>query len=737
MAGDERRVAGDVGQVTCEWNKNIKFKYLFTCHPSLATCRSHMLSIKKNTDNRFPWLLGAITLVGFLLRLKGIGRESITADEVSALFRLKFSSFSEMISNGVQPDGHPAFTQVLLWYWTKLFGWSEFAVRLPFVLFGTASIWLSGIIARKWFSTGTALLTASAMAFLQFPLMYSQLARPYAPGLFFTLLALYFWTNFVIGNSNRKRDIIGFALAAALAAYSHYFSLLTTTLVAIAGLFFVAKEIRLRYLLACALAVVLFLPHISITLSQMAIGGVGGPGGWLGKPEPRFVYDHLKFAFDGSRGMLWLVLGVCAVSAFLFYKRPNKLQLLALVLWILPLFIGYIYSHAKNPVLQDSVLLFSFPFLLLFLFSRFPDIDSKKFAFAFPATLSFLFLAYTTVYKPFHLTDHFGRTKDLVENATRWQDRFASKNVDVVYNVDGPFMVEYNYERLEKTPTNVLSTINNGGKDLLEFRNMVKNSDADFFVYGWSTKYSPPEMLAIIQEDFPYLVEKQCWFNSAVYCYTKLKEAGHDVKKEEIFFNSINTFSPPEKDSIKIDTVKSPAALWTTGCGIYQKFRIDYSLDNDSLSRAFAEEHGPLAFRWDLAVPDNNYGLRLDSACIYSPLLKMKVGDILKNPDNEILFTVNMKMQDTASSAVLVIEFQRDGKQLYWNGMESENQIEKGESHFQNVYFGLRLPKDIRSTDTVSFYCYSKNGKPLLIDYLDVKTLKGHTGIYGPRPDFE
>jgi hypothetical protein len=685
-----------------------------------------MLPTERNFDKRFLWLLGAITLAGFLLRLKGLGRESITADEASALFRLKFSSFPEMISGGVQPDGHPAFTQVLLWFWTKGFGWSEFAVRLPFVLFGTASIWLSGIVARKWFSSGTALLTASAMAFLQFPLMYSQLARPYAPGLFFTLLAVYFWINFVSRNSKRKRDIIGFAFAAALAAYSHYFSLLTTTLLAIAGLFFVAKEIRLRYLLACAIAVVLFLPHISITLSQIEIGGVGGPGGWLGKPEPRFVYDHLKFAFDGSRGMLWLVLGVCAVSAFLFYKRPNKFQLLALVLWILPLLIGYVYSHAKNPVLQDSVLLFSFPFLLLFLFSRFPGIDSGKFSFVFPAALSFLFLAYITIYKPFHLTDHFGRTKDLVENAVRWQERFAADNTDIVYNVDGPFMIEYNYERIEKTPVSVLSTINNGGKDLLEFRNMVKNSDADFFVYGWSTKHSPPEILAIIQEEFPYLVEKQCWFNSAVYCYTKLGMMGKKEEKDELIFFSRDTFFSPA-GFIQTDSVNKafPVASWSAPCKIIPSDTIS------RLKRIIVRGGNWKDFLWK-----KNYAV-LDSTCIYSPLLKMKVGDILKNPDNEILFTVNMKMQDTTSAAILVIEFQRDGKQLYWNGMESEHQIEKGETQFQNVYFGLRLPKDIRSTDTVSFYCYSKNGKPLLIDYLDVKTLKGHPGIYGPRPGLE
>jgi hypothetical protein len=116
----------------------------------------------------------------------------------------------------------------------------------------------------------------------------------------------------------------------------------------------------------------------------------------------------------------------------------------------------------------------------------------------------------------------------------------------------------------------------------------------------------------------------------------------------------------------------------------------------------------------------------------------MKVGDILKNPDNEILFTANMKLEDTAAVGILVIEFQRDGKQLYWNGIESSTQIDLLDKwKWQNVYFGLRLPKGLRSTDTVSFYCYSKNGKPLLLNSLDVKTLKGHPGIYGPRPDLQ
>jgi hypothetical protein len=281
-------------------------------------------------------------------------------------------------------------------------------------------------------------------------------------------------------------------------------------------------------------------------------------------------------------------------------------------------------------------------------------------------------------------------------------------------------MIEYNYERLEERPVNVLSTVNNGGAELLEFRNMVQNSDAQFFVYGWSTKYSPPEILPIIREKFPYLIEKKCWFNSAIYCFSKLSAVAEKEQSELIFF-SRDTFLTSGAFPLPDSSVS--VKDWSAPCKLVKK-------DTSTVLKRKAIR-GNWKNVWKPAY------LVFDSACIYGPLLKMKVGDILKNPDNEILFTVNMKLLDTAPAAVLVIEFQRDGKQLYWNGMESAHQIENGEMKFQNVYFGLRLPKDLRSTDTVSFYCYSKNGKPFLVDFLDVRTLKGHTGIYGPRADLQ
>jgi hypothetical protein len=695
-----------------------------------------MFSTKINPDKKFLWFLGAITLAGFILRLRGLGSESLTADEASALLRLQFPNFSSMIEGGVRPDGHPAFTQVLLWFWTKCFGLSEFSIRLPFAIFGTASIWLSGVIAKKWFSNSAGLATASGIAFLQFTLMYSQLARPYAPGLFFTLLAAYFWTKFVkvredsVGEKSiGKIDIAGFAFAAALAAYSHYFSLLTTALLGFAGLFFVSKEIRLKYLFACVFAVLLFLPHISITLSQMEIGGVGGPGGWLGKPTPAFFMNHLKFIFDESRGVMCFLFLVSCLSFVVWFKRPDKFQLFAFLLWFLPFAFGYVYSVEKNPVLQNSVLLFGFPFLLMFLFSRIPDYDLKKIGIVFPTVFSLVFLLYVTVYKPFHLTDHFGRLKELVSNTTDWQKNYGA---DVAYNVDADYFVDYYYDRFGEKRKNVLATINDGKNDLLAFRKLVENSKADYFVYGWSTKYSPLEIIPIIREKFPYLLEKKEWFNSAVYLFSKIGGLSIDEKSNVLFQSSYDFLPLSIYSQVRIDSLSklSPHGSWSTSCRTLEKDSFPESekciINHDTLEMDFSR------------IVECQYHMKLDNNCIYSPSLQMKVGDILKNPDNTILFTTRMTAQNKNSDLIMVIEFQRDGKQLHWNGIESTTQTDTTKiGEWQNVYFGIQLPEDLKLSDTVKFYCYTKDGLPILIDHLNVQTLKGHPGIYGPRLDYQ
>ncbi|MBI3511074.1 MAG: glycosyltransferase family 39 protein [Bacteroidetes bacterium] len=682
---------------------------------------------KISSGKRFNLALAGIVIAGAVFRFRDIGTESLTADEASALLRLHFSSFSAMIEGGVRPDGHPAFAQVLLWFWTKWFGVSEFSIRFPFALMGTACVFLAADSAKKLFNDTVSLCVAGGMAFLQFPLMYSQLARPYAPGLFFVLLSMFFLLRFLGEKKVSRKTIIALSLSFSLSAYSHYFAMMEAGLIALAGSFLVKKNNRKAFFLSCGISIALFLPYVGIFLHQLKIAGVGGAGGWLGKPNGEFLLHHLMFIFNSSRGLTWTVLGFVFLSAIIFRKNKSKMHLLLFTLWLIPLVVGYIYSVTVNPVLMDSVLLFEFPFLLIFLFGWLPPLDwtnnilkEKKLVATIPAAITLGLLYYVGQYKPYRLTDHFGRLKELVNQTIDWQETAGLNQTDVFYNVDAPYFVDYYYERAGKKKLNVLGTINNGNSELKSFRKLVENSNAEFFIYAWSTKYSPPEVPEIIREKFPYLLKRDYFFNSAFYVFGRSATLSYLHESDDVLWKSDAIFFP-----------NGDSSQWSKPCNLL----LGDTLLANTWNGKFIRILQPIQ---EYVTSPELYSTMLDSSCIYGPLLKMKLGDMLRSPDNILELDADVKLKEKNANAVLVIEIHRGDSLLSWNGRETNTQLSAADTgDYHHVYFGIQLPEGLLLNDEVRFYIYSQNKKPILVRSLTAKAMRGHEGIYGVRSDFQ
>ena len=97
------------------------------------------------------------------------------------LDKVDFKKLNQLYNEGIKTDVHPAGLQVFLYYWIKIAGRSPLAVRFPFAVFGVLSVLFVFLIARQWFNSTAGLFAAAAMATLQFPVLYSQIARPYSP----------------------------------------------------------------------------------------------------------------------------------------------------------------------------------------------------------------------------------------------------------------------------------------------------------------------------------------------------------------------------------------------------------------------------------------------------------------------------------------------------------------------------------------------------------------------------
>src|SRR5258708_10513726 len=78
-----------------------------------------------------------------------------------------------------------------------LFGLNEFTARLPFALMGIATIFLTILLGRRWFSPGAGLLAGLFLAIDPWHVVFTRIGFLVAAVPLFTTLALYVFTRFV------------------------------------------------------------------------------------------------------------------------------------------------------------------------------------------------------------------------------------------------------------------------------------------------------------------------------------------------------------------------------------------------------------------------------------------------------------------------------------------------------------------------------------------------------------
>lgn len=324
------------------------------------------------TKRQELFILLGIMVLGSVLRFWNYSNIPYTYDEFSALFRTDFNNFNDLIEKGVKVDYHPAGIQVFMTIWVKIFGTTEWIVKLPFTIMGIASIYLTYLIGKKWFQVNTGLVSALFVATTQYDIMYSVIARPYASGLFLSLLLVNALTNLINQPNNNRKNWIVFVLAGVLCAYNHHVSMLFAGIVGIVGLFSIDKSIRKVYIISGLIIGILYVPHIPVLIHQLSKGGVGGADGWLKAPSIDFFWKYFFYLNHYSWLLIVVVLLIFGITHIVYpsVNKNRKWKYTSLLFFFFPLFITFFYSIYGNPILQFSVLIFSHVFLYFLLFAR-------------------------------------------------------------------------------------------------------------------------------------------------------------------------------------------------------------------------------------------------------------------------------------------------------------------------------------------------------------------------------
>lgn len=460
-------------------------------------------------------LLYIILVVAALLRFYNYFDIPFTHDEFSALFRTQFSSFSELIEKGVKVDGHPAGVQVFLYYWVQVFGMSEWIVKLPFTLMGLGSIWFAYLIGKKWYNEQTGLLVATFLAVAQFTVSYSVIARPYISGLFFSLGMFYFWSQIILTrNTTKSKHLVLFVLFASLSAYNHHFSMLFAVIAGLMGLFMVNAKNRLRYILSGIVIIILYLPHLSVLLSQLEIGGVGG---WLGKPTASFFWNFHFYLFHYS--LPYFLVFLCVIILGIILQKGISFSVKRFVLFaslsLLPFFIGYYYSIHVNPVLQFSVLIFSFVYLFFFMFGLISKVK-QSIAHIFVFVLTTVGIITLVNNREYFKLLHNSIYERVIEDVKSIDSN--RKDVGFVLNSNTRITSYYlNKEPLDYSIVRIdtVSKLNRS----VQILDSLKNAFPSLY-YG-ATASKSPHLLGFITSYYPYFEFKNDYFKGNTYLFSQ------------------------------------------------------------------------------------------------------------------------------------------------------------------------------------------------------------------------
>ena len=147
-------------------------------------------------------ILGAIILLGGILRIYTLGDRNLWMDEIAQVNHYLTVKSILYLMNRAAYHFQTPLDYMIGYVFTMLFGFSEFTVRFPAFLFGTFSLLPIYFLTRYIFTVDVAIIAVGVTAISKWMIAYSQEARPYSIFIFFLFFTLYFFIRAL--NENKK-----------------------------------------------------------------------------------------------------------------------------------------------------------------------------------------------------------------------------------------------------------------------------------------------------------------------------------------------------------------------------------------------------------------------------------------------------------------------------------------------------------------------------------------------------
>jgi hypothetical protein len=339
-----------------------------------------------NTAKQLPepvWqrsLLAGVLFLALTSRLYQLDHYSLWADEVWGLLDCAKGSWLALLSRLIYSDNHPPGYESFLYVWIKLFGNSDYSVRLPSVFTGFAAVIAIYQSGNQHFKRYTGLLAACLLAGSFQAIYYSQEARAYSPLLLACLLNTHAFLALAVDTSEKKSDAWLFWTSGVAMLYLHY-----------TGSIFFASEVLVFLFIwlqsptkkTAFIGVRIFLPVLLLYapwLPTMYSHANVIDSYWAAKPTFGSFLHLWIFLLGPGNGLLVMQLTCLAAAAMLLVrdacvsteppitqdtKTINRKTAILFALLLLPMAIFFTKSYYTQSIHEERHFIYGIPLICL------------------------------------------------------------------------------------------------------------------------------------------------------------------------------------------------------------------------------------------------------------------------------------------------------------------------------------------------------------------------------------
>jgi mannosyltransferase len=307
-------------------------------------------------------LFPAVLLASFLLRLIHLGNQSLWFDETYTAFVAR-QPFDRMMQFLITDGVHPPLYYWWMAVWIRIFGASEWSLRLPSALGGALAVWMLYLLVRRMAGEPEALLSSVLLGASPFLLWYSQDARMYSLECLAAVAAVFSLWSYL--HKPSAAGFLGLIFAHAFLYGLHYFGVFLFLAECMFLLLYWREYYRvwIPYLAAQAVA---FLPLI--VWGNILLHRENGSFGisWIprtGWADPALTLLNFFTANGGTWNLVAAAAGILLIVLFGLALRSGRCREATAfgIFWLfLPIVMAWFLSQ-QIPIYIDRYLILSLP----------------------------------------------------------------------------------------------------------------------------------------------------------------------------------------------------------------------------------------------------------------------------------------------------------------------------------------------------------------------------------------